>query len=116
MRRIRRTICAATNRTVYDGARGDGGDKRHALGGIGDLAARARVQRVQQVALGDVDEVAAIDDFPAQVGEMGAGAGGLRPRCIDAGKLPYTAARRVAVIGGMRRCEGRVKARDRALA
>ena len=44
------------------GARADRGDDRDALGGGRDLRLRLRVERLQQRALGDVDEVAPVDD------------------------------------------------------
>ena len=48
-------------------ARADRGHQRHALGGGGDFALRLVVERPQQRALGDVDEIASVDDRPRRI-------------------------------------------------
>src|SRR6202035_2110051 len=47
---------------VENGAWADRGHERHTLGGGGDLALRLVVEGTQKRALGDVDEVAPVDD------------------------------------------------------
>ena len=62
---------------VEQRARADGGDDRHALGGVGDLAPRLFVERRDEIALGEVDEIASVDDLLQIVDDQRARAAGV---------------------------------------
>ena len=87
---------------VENRARTDRGHQRHALRGGGDLGFRLQVERTQQRALGDVDEVAPVDDRARRVLDLGPRARRLRPVAIERDKLADEASRRDAVVGRAR--------------
>ena len=60
---------------VDRGARADGGDDRDALARRDHEPPRLDIERAHQFALGEADEVAAVDDVGAMAFEPGAGAG-----------------------------------------
>ena len=98
-------------------ARGtDRGHQRHALGGGGDLALRPVVERPQQRALGDVDEVAPVDDRARRILDLRPRARRLRPVAIERDQLADEAARRGAIVGRARLGEGDMHLRDPRLA
>ena len=101
---------------VEDGARADRGDERDALGGGGDLSLRLLVEGSQQRPLGDVDEVAPVDDRPRRVFDLGARMRGLRPAAIERDEPADQAPRRFPVVVGARFREGDMHFGDLGLA
>ena len=101
---------------VENRARADRGHERNALGGVGDFALRLVVERPQERALGDVDEVASVDDRARRVLDFRAGARRLGPVAIERHEPADEAARRGAIVGRARVSEGDMHFRDPRLA
>ena len=101
---------------VENRARADRGDQRNALGGLGDFALRPLVERPEQRALGDVDEVAPVDDRARRVLDFSPRARRLRPMAIERHELADKAARRGAIVGRARLSERDMHFRDPRLA
>ena len=97
---------------VEDRARADRGHQRHALGGGGDLAFRLVVERPQQRALGDVDEVAPVDDGARRILDFRARARRLGPVAVERDQSADEPARRGAIVGRARLGEGDMHFRD----
>ncbi len=99
MRRMSQTICPPT-KTRSMTARGliaVTSDTRLAAPAISD--AHDPVDRQQQRGLGDVDEVAAVDDLGRGARDLGASAGRLGPCGIKRRDLDHQSSRRVAIVG-----------------
>ena len=101
---------------VENRARADRGHQRNALGGVGDFALRLVVERPQQRALGDVDEVASVDDRARRVLDLSPRVRRLGPVAIERDELANKAARRGAIVGRARVSEGDMHFRDPRLA
>ena len=86
------------------------------MAAVGDLALRLLVERPEQRALGDVDEIAPVDDRARRVLDLGARARRLRPVAIERDELADQPARRGAIVGGARRGEGDMHFGDPGLA
>ena len=97
---------------VENGARADRGHERHALGGGGDLALRLVVEGPQKRALGDVDEVAPVDDRARRVLDLRSRSRRLRPVAVERDQSTDQAARRGAIVGRARLGEGDMHFRD----
>ena len=89
-------------------------DTRLAAAAISAL--RLLVERPQQRPLGDVDQVAPVDDRARRVLDLGARARGLRPVAVERDEPADELSRRVAVVGGARRGEGDMHLGDPRLA
>ena len=68
---------------IDNGARTDGGDDGHALGCACDFISNAIIKRQDEFALGDVDEIASVDDLAGEVFHMGASARGVGARAVQ---------------------------------
>ncbi len=90
-------------------------DQRHALGGGGDFRSRPGVERRHQLPLGDVDQVASVDDLAAQVVEMLPGVGRLRPPGVKRREFADLLSRGVAVVGLVRPRQGDMQRGDAPL-
>ena len=77
---------------------------------------RLGVERPQQRAFGDVDEVASVDDRARRILDLGPGARRLRPVAIERDEPADEAARRGAVVGRARHREIDMHLRDPRLA
>jgi hypothetical protein len=94
-------------------------DRRHhrnALGRRRDFLLGFRVQRAQQSPLGDVDEIAPVDDGAHRLGRLRASRRRFGTACVECDQLADQRARRVAIIAGSGRSKTGMQARNAALA
>ncbi len=85
---------------VDGGARADGGHHRDALGGGADEAARLLVERTHQLALGEPDQVAAVDDVVEMALQPRPGAGEARHPLGEGEEVAHQGAARGALVAG----------------
>ena len=81
-----------------------------------DFALRLVVERPQQRSLGDVDEIASVDDRAHRILDLSSCVGGIRPVAIERDELPHQTARRDAIVGSARLGEGDMHLGDPGLA
>ena len=112
----RHAIWATTNRTSST-ARGliaVTSDTR--LAAVCDFALRLVVERSQQRPLGDVDEIASVDDRAHRILDLSSCMRRIRPVAIERYELPHQTARRDAIVGSPRLGEGDMHFGDPGLA
>ena len=100
---------------IEDRARADRGDYGYALGRGGDFRLRLGVERPEQRAFGDVDEVAAVDDRARGFQSFGPCARRLRPLFVERDQPAYERAGEFAIVRRAGPRERRVQFRDPAL-
>ena len=109
--RLRRDKDHVENRT-----RADSGDDADGLRRLGDGAADLQIERMQQLALGEIDQIAPVDDFARQPRDFGAGGCRAGAGGVEGGKVGQQQAGRVAVVAGAGFRQRLVQPRDFALA
>ena len=84
----------------------------NAFGGAGDFARDIAIEWDDEIALGNVDEIATVDDLFGQIEQIGAHGGMGATLGAQADKFGHEPARRLAVVGRARRRKVHMQMRD----